>query len=172
MVVEAVGVRPRLDWLAGSGIDVDPVGGGILVDESARTTLAGAVAVGDGAARWSPRAGCSGAHRALGNDALRAPTVAAASPLGTPAVYDPVPYVSVRQIGATRTVAASISAVVVVVAAGNAGPRLGSTSRRAHRPLTVDRGRRTLTQARRLIDAGRVVDPDRLADPDVPICAL
>ncbi|HYT09489.1 MAG TPA: FAD/NAD(P)-binding oxidoreductase, partial [Mycobacteriales bacterium] len=89
VVVEAVGVRPDLRWLAGSGVEVDPASGGAVVDEACRSTMDGVVAAGDCAARWSPRT-----HRRIRtehwDDALHAPEVAAATLLGEHAVYDPV----------------------------------------------------------------------------------
>jgi NADPH-dependent 2,4-dienoyl-CoA reductase/sulfur reductase-like enzyme len=175
VVVEAVGVRPRLDWLAGSGIEVDPVSGGVIVDEAARTSLDRVVAVGDCAARWSPRADRR-VRTEHWDDALRAPTVAAASLLGTPAVYDPVPYVWSEQFGrylqwvGWRTDGPSVWRGDPAARTGWAAAWLDPAGRLTGL-LTVDR-QKDATQARRLIDAGRVVDPDRLADPDVPIRAL
>jgi 3-phenylpropionate/trans-cinnamate dioxygenase ferredoxin reductase component len=179
VVVEAVGVRPRLDWLAGSGIEVDSASGGIVVDEAARTTLDRVVAVGDCAARWSPRTGRR-VRTEHWDDALRAPAVAAASLLGTPAVYDPVPYVWSEQFGRylqwvgwrpgngpvvwRGDPAAGAGGAGWAVAWLDPGGRLAGM-------FTVDR-HKDATQARRLIDAGRVVDPDRLGDPSVPIRSL
>jgi len=172
VVVEAVGVRPRLDWLAGSGIEVDPASGGIVVDESARTTVPGVVAVGDCAARWSPRAERR-VRTEHWDDALRAPAVAAATLLGTPAVYDPVPYVWSEQFGrylqwvGWRSDGPTVWRGDPAARTGWAAAWLDSGGRLTGL-LTVDRQKDAM-QARRLIDAGRVVDPDRLADPDVPI---
>jgi len=172
VVVEAVGVRPRLDWLAGSGIEVDPASGGVVVDESARTTVPGVVAVGDCAARWSPRAERR-VRTEHWDDALRAPTVAAATLLGARAVYDPVPYVWSEQFGrylqwvGWRSDGPTVWRGDPAARTGWAAAWLDSGGRLTGL-LTVDRQKDAM-QARRLIDAGRVVDPDRLADPDVPI---
>jgi 3-phenylpropionate/trans-cinnamate dioxygenase ferredoxin reductase component len=175
VVVEAVGVRPRLDWLAGSGIEVDPASGGVVVDEAARTTLPGAVAVGDCAARWSPRVGRR-VRTEHWDDALRAPAVAAATLLGTPAVYDPVPYVWSEQFGrylqwvGWRSDGPTVWRGDPAARTGWAAAWLDSAGRLTGL-LTVDRQKDAM-QARRLVDAGPVVDPDRLADPDVPIRSL
>jgi NADPH-dependent 2,4-dienoyl-CoA reductase/sulfur reductase-like enzyme len=175
VVVEAVGVRPRLDWLAGSGIEVDPASGGVLVDEATRTTLDRVVAVGDCAARWSPRAGRR-VRTEHWDDALRAPAVAAATLLGTPASYDPVPYVWSEQFGrylqwvGWRSDGPSVRRGDPAARTGWAAAWLDSGGRLTGL-FTVDRQKDAM-QARRLIDAGRAVDPDRLADPDVPIRAL
>jgi 3-phenylpropionate/trans-cinnamate dioxygenase ferredoxin reductase subunit len=176
VVVEAVGVRPRLDWLAGSGIEVDEASGGILVDEACRTTLDGVVAVGDCAARWSPRADRR-VRTEHWDDALRAPAVAAATLLGTEAVYDPVPYVWSEQFGRYVQWVGWRTGDRPAVWRGDPAARTGwaaawlDDAGRLAGLLTVDR-QKDAAQARRAIDAGRVVDPDRLADPDVPIRSL
>ncbi len=179
VVVEAVGVRPRLDWLAGSGIEVDRASGGITVDEAARTTLDRVVAVGDCMARWSPRTERR-VRTEHWDDALRAPAVAAASLLGRPAVYDPVPYVWSEQFGRYLQWVGWRSGDGPAVWRGDPAAGAGSTGwaaawldagGRLTGMLTVDR-RKDAMQARRLVDAGRVVDPDRLADPSVPIRSL
>ena len=175
VVVEAVGVRPQLDWLAGSGIEVDPASGGVVVDEAARSTLPGVVAVGDCAARWSPRTGRR-VRTEHWDDALRAPTVAAATLLGTPAVYDPVPYVWSEQFGrylqwvGWRSDGPAVRRGDPAAPTGWVAGWLDSAGRLTGL-LTVDRQKDAM-QARRVVDAGRVVDPDRLADPDVPIRSL
>jgi 3-phenylpropionate/trans-cinnamate dioxygenase ferredoxin reductase subunit len=176
VVVEAVGVRPRLDWLAGSGVDVDPASGGILVDGSCRTTLAGVVAVGDCAARWSPRAGRR-IRTEHWDDALRAPEVAAATLLGVDAVYDPVPYVWSEQFGRYVQWVGWRTADRPAVWRGDPAAPTGwaagwlDAEGRLSGLLTVDRPR-DATQARKAIEAGTRIDPTRLADPDIPIRSL
>jgi 3-phenylpropionate/trans-cinnamate dioxygenase ferredoxin reductase subunit len=174
VVVEAVGVRPQLDWLAGSGIDLDGPSGGVLVDEACRTSLAGVVAVGDCAARWSPRAG-QRVRTEHWDDALHAPEVAAATLLGEPAAYDPVPYVWSEQFGHHLQWVGWRTADRPTVWRGDPdGPGGWSaawlTDGRLTGLLAVDRPR-DATQARRAIDAGALPDPDRLADPAVPVKA-
>ncbi len=51
-VLGAVGVRPDVGWLDGSGVEV---GDGILCDEFGRTSARGVWAAGDAAAWWHPR---------------------------------------------------------------------------------------------------------------------
>ena len=175
VVVEAVGVRPRLDWLAGSGVELDGPSGGVLVDEAGRTSLAGVVAVGDCAARWSPRTGRR-VRTEHWDDALRAPAVAAATLLGSPGVYDPAPYVWSEQFGRHVQWVGWRTADRPSVWRGD--PELGTgwaaawldEGGRLAGMLTVDRPR-DLSQARKAIEAGRVVDPAALADPEVPVRA-
>ncbi len=54
VVVEAVGARPMVEWLAGSGIDVAD---GVTCDEYGRTSAPGVYAVGDVASWHDPRTG-------------------------------------------------------------------------------------------------------------------
>jgi 3-phenylpropionate/trans-cinnamate dioxygenase ferredoxin reductase subunit len=172
VVVVGIGVRPDLAWLAGSGVEVDPASGGVLVDEHCQATLPGVYAVGDCAARWSPRLGRR-VRTEHWDDALHAPEVAAAALLGdTAAAYDPVPYVWSEQFGR-----------FVQWAGWRAGPPTVWRGDRAGRAWSVgwldDAGRltgflsvdrpRDAVQARRVIDAGDQLDPDRLADPAIQV---
>lgn len=50
----AVGVRPNIDWLAGSGVEVDKA---VVVDEGMRTTAAGVCAAGDVVQTRDPSSG-------------------------------------------------------------------------------------------------------------------
>lgn len=174
VVVEGIGVRPDLGWLAGSGVAVDPASGGVVTDERGLTSLAGVFAVGDCAARWSPRIGRR-VRTEHWDDALHAPEVVAAALLGDEAaVYDPVPYVWSQQFGR-----------FVQWAGWREGPPalwrgdpdtdrawaaawLDPADGRLTGFLAVDRPRDAV-QARRAIDAGRRPDPGRLADPAVPV---
>jgi 3-phenylpropionate/trans-cinnamate dioxygenase ferredoxin reductase subunit len=173
VVVEAVGVRPDLGWLAGSGVEVDAPSGGAVVDEACRTTLAGVVALGDCAARWSPRIGRR-VRTEHWDDALHAPEVAAATLLGEPAAYDPVPYVWSEQFGRYVQWVGWRTDDRPAVWRGDPAAGTGWAAAwldpdgRLTGFLAVDR-QRDVMQARRVIDAGRAVDPDRLADPDVPV---
>ncbi|MBO4257423.1 NAD(P)/FAD-dependent oxidoreductase [Streptomyces griseorubiginosus] len=54
IVVVGVGARPCVEWLAGSGVDLD---NGVKCGADGRTSLAGVVAVGDCANWYDPRAG-------------------------------------------------------------------------------------------------------------------
>jgi 3-phenylpropionate/trans-cinnamate dioxygenase ferredoxin reductase subunit len=175
VVVEAVGVRPDLGWLAGSGVDVDAASGGAVVDEACRTALPGVVAIGDCAARWSPRAGRR-VRTEHWDDALHAPSVAAATLLGEAAVYDPVPYVWSEQFGRYVQWVGWRTDDGPAVWRGDPDAGTGwsaawvNADGRLTGLLAVDRPR-DCTQARRVIDAGRPIDPDRLADPGVQLKA-
>jgi 3-phenylpropionate/trans-cinnamate dioxygenase ferredoxin reductase subunit len=182
VVVTAVGVRPEVRWLDGSGVTLD---NGVAVDGRLRSSRPGVLAVGDCAAFWSARYG-----RRLRFEhwdvALHAPKVAAATILdgtlldeagrdgaadGGPR-YDPVPYFWSEQFGrmvqyvgyhgdADAQVRRGDPAAGAGAVAWLAGGRLVAL-------LTVGLPR-DLQQGRRVITAGAELDPARLADPSIPI---
>lgn len=174
VVVVGVGVRAACDWLADSPVPLDR---GVLVGPDLRAEGArhGVWAVGDVAARWSPRyeRRVRGEHW---DDALRAPTVVAANVLGDAATYDPVPYVWSEQFGRMVQYAGEPGAGTLAIPRGDP-ERDAAWSVVWLDPanivigvLAVDRPR-DFTQARRLADAGTVVDPARLADADIAVKA-
>ncbi len=168
LVVTAVGVRPAVAWLAGSGVLLD---NGVVVDAGLRASVPGVFAVGDCASFWSGRY-----RRQLRVEhwdvALHSPEVAAANIAGGSEAYDPVPYFWSEQFGrmvqyvgwhgaADRLVWRGTPAEARWAACWLAGGRLVAA-------LTVGLPR-DLLQARRVIAAGVVVDPAALADPRVAI---
>ena len=169
LVLVAIGAAPQTDWLAGSPVQVDH---GVLVDEHLATSLPGVVAVGDCAARWSPRYG-SRLRVEHWDDALHGPTVAVATLLGRPAVYDPVPYFWSDQLGHTLQWAGFAKGADSVVRRGEPGDPGGwafcwLAGSRLMAMLTVDRPR-DLVQGRRRMADGPDPDRERLADPAVPV---
>ncbi|HXW47167.1 MAG TPA: FAD-dependent oxidoreductase [Streptosporangiaceae bacterium] len=169
VVVTAVGVRPAVDWLAGSGVELD---NGVTVDGKLRSSMPGVYAAGDCASFWSARYG-----RRLRFEhwdvALHAPEVVAAGLLGACAEYDPVPYFWSEQFGRMVQYVGWHGGADQLIWRGNpqqdakwaacwlAGGRLMAA-------LTVSMPR-DLLQARRLIESGAAVDPARLADPGVAV---
>ena len=88
VVVLARGMRPRIDWLHGSGLRLD---GGVQTDLHCRTNLPGVFAAGD-CARWrSLRYGVP-MHAGHWDVAAKHGEAAAANALGEPVVFDPVPF--------------------------------------------------------------------------------
>ncbi|MQA86898.1 MAG: NAD(P)/FAD-dependent oxidoreductase [Streptosporangiales bacterium] len=166
-VLVAVGVRPEVGWLAGSGLALDD---GVVVDEKL-AARPGVVAVGDCAAWWSPRFGCR-LRVEHWDTALNSPETAAATLLGADDAYDPVPYFWSEQHGRMLQYAGYHSVGEELIWRGDPdgdqwtacwlreGVLVGI--------LTVDRPR-DLLQGRRLIGAGGPVDRDRLADPSIPV---
>ena len=181
LTVVAVGVRPQVEWLAGSQVKLD---NGAAVDERLRTSAPGVYAAGDCAAFLSTRYG-----RRLRvehwDNALHAPRVVAGNILGGDEIYDPVPYFWSEQFGrmvqyaghhtsADRLLWRGDPAGQTWAACWLAGPRSAGpggapgTGERLVALLTVGRPR-DLLQGRRAIAAGYPVDPGRLADPDIPV---
>jgi 3-phenylpropionate/trans-cinnamate dioxygenase ferredoxin reductase component len=169
-IVTAVGVRPQVGWLAGSGIEV---AGGVAVDGQLRTGMPGVFAVGDCMAFWSQRY-----QRRLRFEhwdvALRSPAVAAANLLGGAETYDPVPYFWSEQFGRMIQYVGSHGAADRLLLRGDpaaaqwsacwlAGDRLAA--------LLAVNSPRDLAQGRRAIQAAALVDPGRLADPRVAVAA-
>jgi 3-phenylpropionate/trans-cinnamate dioxygenase ferredoxin reductase component len=181
LVVVAVGVRPQVDWLAGSQVKLE---NGVAVDERLRTSAPGVYAAGDCAAFLSARYG-----RRLRvehwDGALHAPAVVAANILGGDEIYDPVPYFWSEQFGRMVQYAGHHSSADRLIWRGDpaarewgacwlAAPQPGDgdagngTGERLVAVLTVGRPR-DLLQGRRVIAAGAAVDPGRLADPGLPV---
>ncbi|HEY2507992.1 MAG TPA: FAD-dependent oxidoreductase [Streptosporangiaceae bacterium] len=168
VVVTAVGVRPDVSWLAGSGVEVD---NGVVVDGQLQSSVPGVYAVGDCSSFWSARYG-----RQLRFEhwdvALHAPAVAAANVLAGRETYDPVPYFWSEQFGRMLQYVGWHGAASRLVWRGD--PAAGKWAvawldgSRLVAMLTVGLPR-DLGQARRLIQAGSSVDADRLADPGVPV---
>jgi len=167
-IVTAVGVRPDVAWLDGSGITLD---NGVVVDAGLRTSVPGVFAAGDCAAFWSLRYG-----RRLRFEhwdvALRAPAVLAANLLDGADTYDPVPYFWSEQFGRTVQYAGFHGAADRMTLRGDpADERWAVCWLAGHRLvaiLTVD-SPRDLLQGRRVIESGRPVDAARLADPQLPV---
>jgi 3-phenylpropionate/trans-cinnamate dioxygenase ferredoxin reductase subunit len=92
LVVVGIGVDPTVDWLAGSGLDC---AGGIACDAGLRAGD-GLYAVGD-VARWPGPAGLRRAEH--WTNAVDQAAAVAASIMGEPVAYDPLPYVWSDQLG-------------------------------------------------------------------------
>jgi 3-phenylpropionate/trans-cinnamate dioxygenase ferredoxin reductase subunit len=173
-VVTAVGVRPAVGWLAGSGLDLD---NGVAVDPSLRASAPGVFAAGDCASFWSRRYG-----RRLRFEhwdiAMQAPKVVAANlPGDGDAVYDPVPYSWSEQFGHMMQYAGYHAAADRLIWRGpgpgdgaEAGPWTACwlSGDRLVALLSVDRPR-DMVQGRRILAAGTPVDLTRLIDPAVQL---
>ena len=174
-IVTAVGVRPAVSWLEGSGLKL---GNGVEVDSGLRASLPGAAAppgifaVGDCASFPS---GLFGTRMRVEHwdVALHAPEVAAANILGGAQVYDPVPYFWSEQFGRMVQYVGHHGASGRLVRRGDpADPKWTACwladDGRLTALLTVGRPR-DMVQARRLIAARAVPDAGRLADPAVAV---
>jgi 3-phenylpropionate/trans-cinnamate dioxygenase ferredoxin reductase component len=167
-VVTAVGVRPEVGWLDGSGIAID---NGVAADEQLRTSLPGVFAVGDCMAFWSLRY-----RRRLRFEhwdvALRAPAVAAVNLLGGTDTYDPVPYFWSEQFGRMVQYIGFHGAADRMLLRGDPAARQWSVCWLAGDLLVAllsVNSPRDLAQGRRIIQAAAPVDADRLSDPQTPL---
>jgi 3-phenylpropionate/trans-cinnamate dioxygenase ferredoxin reductase component len=167
-VVTAVGVRPEVAWLDGSGITVDR---GVATDEQLRTSLPGVFAVGDCAAFWSLRY-----RRRLRFEhwdvALQAPAVVAANLLGGADTYDPVPYFWSEQFGRMIQYVGFHGGADRMMLRGDPAARQWSVCWLAGDllvALLAVNSPRDQIQARRVIQAAAPVDVARLSDPATPV---
>ncbi len=169
-IVTAVGVRPAVGWLEGSGVWLE---NGVAVDAGLRASQPGVYAVGDCAAFESRRFG-----RRLRFEhwdvALHAPEVVAANVLGGDEAYDPVPYFWSEQFGRMMQYTGYHGDAEGLLWRGDpAEPTWAAcwlTAGRLVAILTVDRPR-DLLQGRRLIASQDPVNIARLTDPTIPIKA-
>jgi NADPH-dependent 2,4-dienoyl-CoA reductase/sulfur reductase-like enzyme len=172
VVVVGIGAVPDVEWLGSSGLELDH---GVVVDEHLATSWPGVVAAGDCAAWWSQRFQTR-LRVEHWDDALHAPTTAAATLLGAPAVHDPVPYFWSEQLGhRVQHVGVAVPGSVALHRGAPGDPDGFSVAwlagERLVALLAVDRPR-DLAQARRRIADGGPVDAARLADPAVPLKAV
>jgi 3-phenylpropionate/trans-cinnamate dioxygenase ferredoxin reductase subunit len=175
VVVTAVGVRPAVSWLAGSGVEL---ASGICVDGQLRTSVPGVFAAGDCAAFQSGRYGARLRFEHW-DVALHAPEVAAANILGGSEAYDPVPYFWSEQFGRMVQYVGYHGGAGQLIWRGDphGGPEPGHRERWAAAWLAGDRlvallsvnTPRDMLQGRRVISSGAPVDPARLADPQIPV---
>jgi 3-phenylpropionate/trans-cinnamate dioxygenase ferredoxin reductase subunit len=167
-IVTAVGVRPEVGWLEGSGVALD---NGIAVDEQLRTSLPGVFAAGDCMAFWSLRY-----RRRLRFEhwdmALRAPAVLAGNLLGGTDAYDPVPYFWSEQFGRMIQYVGFHGAADRIILRGDPAEQRWAVCWLAGdllvALLTVNFPR-DLAQGRRVIESGTPVDAARLSDPAIMI---
>jgi 3-phenylpropionate/trans-cinnamate dioxygenase ferredoxin reductase subunit len=167
-IVTAVGVRPEVGWLKGSGVALD---NGVAVDEQLRTSVPGVFAAGDCMAFWSLRYG-----RRLRFEhwdvALRSPDVLAGNLLGGTDAYDPVPYFWSEQFGRMIQYVGFHGAADRMILRGDPAERRWAACWLAGDQmvalLTVNFPR-DLAQGRRVIESGTPVDAARLSDPAVLI---
>jgi 3-phenylpropionate/trans-cinnamate dioxygenase ferredoxin reductase component len=167
-IVTAVGVRPEVGWLRGSGVALD---NGVAVDEQLRTSVPGVFAAGDCMAFWSLRY-----RRRLRFEhwdvALRSPDVLAGNLLGGTDTYDPVPYFWSEQFGRMIQYVGFHGAADRMILRGDPAERRWAACWLAGDQLvallTVNFPR-DLAQGRRVIESGTPVDAARLSDPAVLI---
>ena len=167
-MVTAVGVRPAVGWLEGTGIELES---GVAADEGLRSSVPGIYAVGDCCSFLARRYG-----RRLRFEhwdvALHAPEVAAAALLGGDETYDPVPYFWSEQFGRMVQYAGYHGGADRMIWRGDpASDRWSACWLNGDRLvaiLAIDTPR-DLLQGRRLIAASTPLDPTKLPNPTTPL---
>lgn len=171
LAVVGVGVQPEVDWLEGSGIELQ---NGVVVDEFCATSLPDVYAAGDVANWW---------HSGLGErlrvehweNAQNQGIAAARSMLGKGEPYAPVPYFWSDQYDLTLQYVGHASGQDEVIIRGPRDPRslLAFYMRdgRLRAAFGVNRPR-DITAARRLIRNGGEVRREQLADEQVDLRRL
>lgn len=174
LAVIAVGVRPTIDWLAGSGL---ALGQGVLVDERCATSAPGIYAAGD-LAEWpyTPAGGETMRVRLEHWDnALRQGEAAALAMLGGTTLYQPLPYFWSDQYDWRVQVAGYAVTWDRVVLRGQ--PAEGSfvagylADGRLRMAVAVNRVREFLA-LKKLVAAGAALPPTVLADDATDLRAL
>ncbi len=169
--IAGVGVEPVVDFLAGSGVEID---NGILVDEHCRTNVQEIYAAGDVANHYHP-----GFQKRMRvehwQNAMQQGAAAARSMLGTGQPYDPVHWfwsdqydVNLQYAGFHRewdqvVVRGSLDANNFIAFFVNTG--------RVDAAIALNRGK-DMRRAMPLIKARRVIDPRQLGDDDVDLRSL
>ncbi|MGW4634818.1 NAD(P)/FAD-dependent oxidoreductase [Nocardia sp. NPDC004415] len=170
-VLVAVGAAPNIESAIAAGLDYD---GGVLVDESLRTSDPDVVAVGDIAEQQHPvlNRRVRVEHWAT---ALNQPAVAARTMLGRAAVYDRLPYFFSDQydVGMEYTGYVGRGDDVRVVVRGEPAEREFvafwlDPQHRVKAGMNVNVWDVT-DRIKQLILSAEPVDPERLANPDVPL---
>lgn len=170
-VLVAVGAAPNIESAIAAGLDYD---GGVLVDESLRTSDPDVVAVGDIAEQQHPvlNRRVRVEHWAT---ALNQPAVAARTMLGKTAVYDRLPYFFSDQydVGMEYTGYVGRGDDVRVVVRGEPAEREFvafwlDPRNRVKAGMNVNVWDVT-DRIKQLILSAEPVDPERLANPDIPL---
>jgi 3-phenylpropionate/trans-cinnamate dioxygenase ferredoxin reductase component len=169
--VVGVGVEPALDFLSGSGVDLD---NGILVDEYCRTNIDGIYAAGDVANHFHPvlRQRLRVEHW---QNAMQQGAAAARSMLGRGQPYEPVHWFWSDQYDLNLQYAGYHRQAEQIVVRGSLEKRSGLAfylnQGRIDAVVALNRGK-DVRRAMPLIKSREIVDPRQLADEDVDLRRL
>jgi 3-phenylpropionate/trans-cinnamate dioxygenase ferredoxin reductase subunit len=174
LLVVAVGAVPNDEFARASGLPIDPMAGGVLVDAECRTAVAGVFAAGDIASRFDP---ATGRHVRVehSDNASRQGAVVARALLGLPQpTEDPAWFWSDQyELGLQFVGHAGLDSTVVV--RGSVDDRDFTAfylrDGRVHAAFAMDRGG-DVTAARELISRGTPVAEAALADEDTDLLDL
>jgi 3-phenylpropionate/trans-cinnamate dioxygenase ferredoxin reductase component len=169
--VVGVGVEPALDFLSGSGVELD---NGILVDEYCRTNIDGIYAAGDVANHFHPvlRQRLRVEHW---QNAMQQGAAAARSMLGRGQPYEPVHWFWSDQYDLNLQYAGYHRQAEQIVVRGSLEKRSGLAfylnQGRIDAVVALNRGK-DVRRAMPLIKSREIVDPRQLADEDVDLRRL
>jgi len=172
-VLIAVGAKPNSELAQEAGLETAE--GGVLVDSSLKTSDDDVYAVGDIAAAENPLLGVRIRTEHWAN-AQKQPVVAVAGMLGSPGVYDELPYFFTDQYDLGMEYVGHAPTYAQVVFRGD--PR--NQAKREFTAFWLDGGDRVLAgmnvniwegldDIKTVIGSKRAVHPDLLADPEVPL---
>ncbi|MGW0160975.1 NAD(P)/FAD-dependent oxidoreductase [Mycobacterium sp. NPDC003323] len=172
-VLIAVGAQPNVELAEQAGLDI--VEGGIAVDASLKTSDDDIYAVGDIVSAQHPLYGTRIRTEHWAN-ALKQPEVAVAGMLGTPGIYDELPYFYTDQYDLGMEYVGYAPQYDSVVFRGD-------VTKREYTSFWLDKKNRVLAgmnvniwegldDIKAVIRSGKKIDPDQLADSKVPLAEL
>jgi 3-phenylpropionate/trans-cinnamate dioxygenase ferredoxin reductase component len=174
LLVVAVGAVPDDELARASGLAIDPVAGGVLVDAGCRTSVEGVFAAGDVASRFDPAAG---RHVRVehSDNAGRQGTAVAKALLGQPGAAEEPPWFWSDQYELGLQFVGSPRPDATVVVRGSLDERDFTAfylhEGRVHAAFAVDRGGDVMA-ARELISRRVAVPEAVLADEDTDLLTL
>jgi 3-phenylpropionate/trans-cinnamate dioxygenase ferredoxin reductase subunit len=172
VVVIGIGVRAQVDWLKGSGVEMND---GVLVDEFCQTSVPGIYAAGDVASTWSPSLQTRVRIEQYGH-AQSQGTAAGRVMAGERTPYEPLPAAGSEQFGVRLQVAGRVHESLEVAVRGDVSARsftsffLDSQSR-VRGAISVGRPK-DMMAARKLIAAGTILAASQLADEHLELGSL
>lgn len=169
-VVVGIGVTPSIDWLTGSGVELD---GGVVVDAHCETSVPGIYAAGDVARWWSESRGAHVVVESIDNASYQA-TAVAKNLVGKETAYDPVPFFWSDQYDLKLQSVGHVGDYDEVAYRGSVEERAFCAFHLRAGKLAFAIGVNRLAElgaAKKLIAAQVPLDPAELADEDVDLKA-
>jgi 3-phenylpropionate/trans-cinnamate dioxygenase ferredoxin reductase subunit len=172
VVVIGIGVRAQLDWLKGSGVEVDD---GVQVDEFCQTSVPDIYAAGDIASTWCPSLNTRVRVEQYGH-AQSQGTAAGRVMAGERTPYEPLPAAGSEQFGIRLQVAGRVHEGLEMAVRGNMSARSFTAffldgQSRVRAAIAVGRPKDMLA-ARKLITAGALCAASQLTDERMDLGAL
>jgi 3-phenylpropionate/trans-cinnamate dioxygenase ferredoxin reductase subunit len=172
VVVIGIGVRAQLDWLKGSGVEVDD---GVLVDEFCQTSVPGIYAAGDIASTWSPSLRTRVRVEQYGH-AQSQGAAAGKVMAGERTPFEPLPSAGSEQFGIRLQVTGRVHEGLEMAVRGDVSARSFTAffldgQSRVRAAISVGRPKDMLA-ARKLIAAGAILAASQLVDESLQLSSL